>query len=139
MLVLFEHEISSHLYHHEQWHQDHQDHLHDCQDDHLPPAKHIISSLAHAAPGLSVPWLPSPGGEVDDDVEVDDDEEVDDDGVDDDVPEKLVVDDDGVDEVESKEPEEETRDPAGKLIMVVIVLIVLMNMLTCNSSREVAV
>ena len=103
-------------------------------EDHLPPAKHIISSLAHAAPGLSVPRLPSPGREVYDDVEVDDD-----DGVDDDVPEKLVVDDDGVDEVESKEPEEETRDPAGKLIMVVIVLIVLMNMLTCNSSREVAV
>ena len=49
-----------------------------------------------------------------------------------------MVDDDGVDEVESKEPEEETRDPAGQLIVVVFVMI-LMTRLTCNSSREVAV
>ena len=55
-----------------------------------------------------------------------------------------MVDDNGVDQVEGKEPEEETRDPAGKLIMyvVVIVMIVLMMkrlLFTCNSSREVAV
>ena len=63
-------------------------------------------------------------------------EEVDDD----DLPVKLVVDSDGVDEVESIEPEEETGDPAGHLMdMVVIMMILLMNMLTCNSSREVAV
>ena len=77
--------------------------------------------------------------EVDGDA-VDDgnDEEVDDD--DDDLPVKLVVDSDGVDEVESIEPEEETGDPAGQLMdMVVIMIILLMNMLTCNSSREVAV
>ena len=53
------------------------------------------------------------------------------------IPEKLMVDDDGVDEVESKEPEEETRDPASQLIVVWV--IILMTKLTCNSSREVAV
>ena len=77
--------------------------------------------------------------EVDGDAVYDgNDEEVDDD--DDDLPVKLVVDSDGVDEVESIEPEEETGDPAGQLMdMVVIMMILLMNMLTCNSSREVAV
>ena len=38
----------------------------------------------------------------------------------DEVPEQLVVDDDGVDEVESEEPEEETGDPAGQLVVVVL-------------------
>jgi len=80
----------------------------------FPPVEHIVSSFAHAAPGLSVSQFPSPV--------------------------KLVVDSDGVDEVESIEPEEETGDPAGQLMdMVVIMMILLMNMLTCNSSREVAV
>ena len=31
------------------------------------------------------------------------------------VPEQFVVDEDGVDEVEGEEPEEKSRDPAGKL------------------------
>ena len=44
----------------------------------------------------------------------------DNDGVDGCLPEKLVVDDDGVDEVEREEPEEETGDPAGQLMVVVL-------------------
>ena len=44
----------------------------------------------------------------------------DNDGVDGCLPEKLVVDDDGVDEVEREEPEEETGDPAGQLVVVVL-------------------
>ena len=38
----------------------------------------------------------------------------------DEVPEQLVVDDDGVDKVECKEPEEEARDPAGQLRMILM-------------------
>ena len=53
-----------------------------------------------------------------------------------------MVDDDGVDEVESKEPEEEARDPASQLRMILMMFgknISLMIRLTCSSSREVAV
>ena len=38
----------------------------------------------------------------------------------DEVPEQLVVDYNGVDKVESKEPEEEARDPAGQLRMILM-------------------
>ena len=117
----------------------------------FPPVEHIVSSFAHAAQAclshgflalverMIIDQVDGHYDEVDGDA-VDDgnDEEVDDD--DDDLPVKLVVDSDGVDEVESIEPEEETGDPAGQLMdMVVIMMILLMNMLTCNSSREVAV
>ena len=52
-----------------------------------------------------------------------------------------MVDDDGVDKVESKEPEEEARDPASQLRMILMFgkNISLMIRITCNSSREVAV
>ena len=86
------------------------------QEDHLPPAKHLVGSFADAVPGLPVPRLPGPGGDKDDDVGFHDDDS----GVDGCLPEKLVVDDDGVDEVESEEPEEETGDPAGQLMVVVL-------------------
>ena len=38
-------------------------------DWHLPPTKHIVRSLAHAAPSLSVPWLSGPDDHDDDDDE----------------------------------------------------------------------
>ena len=59
----------------------------------------------------------------------------------DEVPEQLVVDYNGVYKVESKEPEEEARDPAGQLRMILMFgkTISLMTRLTCNNSREVAV
>ena len=82
---------------------------------HLAPDENIIRSLAHTAPSLSVPRLPGPGenhGDDDGDKYDDGDHDHSDD---DEVPEQLVVDDDGVDQVESKEPEEESRNPAGKL------------------------
>ena len=115
-------------------------------DWHLPPAKHIVRSLAHAAPSLSVPWLSGPDDHDDDDEEEEggdqhgaDDEERDDD----EIPEQLVVDDNGVDEVEGKEPEEEAGDPASQLRMIFLMfrknISLMMMRLTCNSSREVAV
>ena len=108
----------------------------------LPPAEDIVGSLAHAAPSLSVPRPPGPGEHNDDDYD-DDGEEQDHDGDEDDdgLPEQLVVDDDGVDEVESKEPEEEARDPASQLRIILMFgkNIFLPIRLTCNSSREVAV
>ena len=87
------------------------------QGDHLPPAKHLVGSFADAVPGLPVPRLPGPGGDKDDDVGFHDDDNG---GVDGCLPEKLVVDDDGVDEVEREEPEEETGDPAGQLMEMVL-------------------
>ena len=48
-----------------------------------------------------------------------------------------MVDDNSIDEVESEEPEEETRDPARQLRM--ILMFEKMTRLTCKSSREVAV
>ena len=51
-----------------------------------------------------------------------------------------MVDDNSIDQVEGKEPEEETRDPAGQLRMILNISYLMMMMrLTCNSSREVAV
>ena len=95
----------------------------DWMNCHLAPDENIISSLANPAPSLSVPWLPGPGenhdhheAEEDDGGERDDDDE--EDGGE--VPEQLVVDDNGVDQVESKEPEEESRDPAGKLTRMIL-------------------
>ena len=90
-------------------------------DRHLPPAEDIVCSLAHAAPSLSVPRLPGPGDHDDDDEEEEGGDEHganDEEGDDDEVPEQLVVDDNGVDEVEGKEPEEETGDPASQLRMI---------------------
>ena len=91
-------------------------------DDHLPPAEDIVRSLAHAAPSLSVPRPPGPGENDGDDEDEDggDHDGNDDEDDKDEVPEQLVVDEDGVDKVESKEPEEESRDPAGQLRMVLM-------------------
>ena len=83
-------------------------------DRHLPPAEDIVCSLAHAAPSLSVPRPPGPG----DEKEGHGTDGYDDEEDDDEVPEQLVVDDNGIDKVESKEPEEEPRDPAGQLRMI---------------------
>ena len=113
-------------------------------DRHLAPAENVVRSLAHAAPSLSVPRPLGPGENHGDDEEEEDGAEHD--GNDekeypDEVPEQLVVDDDGVDKVECKEPEEEARDPASQLRMILMFgkNISLMIRLTCNSSREVAV
>ena len=111
------------------------------KDRHLSPAENIVRSLAHAAPSLSVPRPPGPGENHGDDGEEhgaehdgnDEEEDVDE------VPEQLVVDDDGVDKVECKEPEEEARDPAGQLRMNLMFGKNISLMITCNSSREVAV
>ena len=105
----------------------------------LPPAEDIVGSLAHAAPSLSVPRPLGPGDEEEEHGAErcgnDEDEDADE------VPEQLVVDDNGVDEVESKEPEEEARDPASQLRIILMFgkNIFLPIRLTCNSSREVAV
>ena len=112
-------------------------------DRHLAPAENVVRSLAHAAPSLSVPRPLGPGenhgdGEEEHGAEHDRNDEEEDA---DEVPEQLVVDYNGVDKVESKEPEEEARDPAGQLRMILMFgkTISLMTRLTCNSSREVAV
>ena len=86
-------------------------------DPYLPPAEYIVRSLAHAAPSLSVPRRAGPGENHGDEEEHDGNDE---EGDADEVPEQLVVDDDGVDKVEGKEPEEEARDPAGQLRMILM-------------------
>ena len=91
-------------------------------DRHLSPAEDIVRSLAHAAPSLSVPRRAGPGENHGDEEEEhgaehdgnDEEEDADE------VPEQLVVDDNGVDKVEGKEPEEEARDPASQLGIILM-------------------